>query len=468
MEKINKYIRLFIHQIRLQFMCMDISCILVRIGWIFFFLAACYHLTYAQIEPRTLFNQSVDYINCEFVKQSISEFDKDIYERYITEFPNCGGLEDDFPTKLNAFLSKNEMSGTQKLAAAINAFKNEYNNEFIPGDEVDEEDIYNFLERKLFSIDKIKDFKQKHLSSFPTLRKNITEQLQMKLVPEFVIEKGQDDVTIPKITENEYAEPDEGAEFDYVEELENNNPDRSSSRDYYSSGIISRRDILWLFFLLMFGLLAFYFIRSVMPRYTVSQDFQSVQIDDDATKELLEKLNKRVNDLKEEHHDLREEFNQLNYRYDRLDRTTDFSKNATDLITEQIENSIEENVAIEPEVDFYEETVAAFSREFYLPIPAQDGSFQSSQMSDEFKRTETVFKFKLIDDDATQAEFEIIDDVATMLRALDDPDTYLKPVCRSNAIIPISATKIVTDEKGLAIFKNDEWQVVKKALIHYV
>ncbi len=336
MEKINKYIRLFIHQIRLQFMCMDISCILVRIGWIFFFLAACYHLTYAQIEPRTLFNQSVDYINCEFVKQSISEFDKDIYERYITEFPNCGGLEDDFPTKLNAFLSKNEMSGTQKLAAAINAFKNEYNNEFIPGDEVDEEDIYNFLERKLFSIDKIKDFKQKHLSSFPTLRKNITEQLQMKLVPEFVIEKGQDDVTIPKITENEYAEPDEGAEFDYVEELENNNPDRSSSRDYYSSGIISRRDILWLFFLLMFGLLAFYFIRSVMPRYTVSQDFQSVQIDDDATKELLEKLNKRVNDLKEEHHDLREEFNQLNYRYDRLDRTTDFSKNATDLITEQI------------------------------------------------------------------------------------------------------------------------------------
>ena len=467
MEKINKYLRLFIHQIRLQFMCMDISCILVRIGWIFFFLAACYHLTYAQTDSRALFNQSVDYINCEFVKQSISEFDKDIYERYLNEFPNCGGLEEDFATKLNDFLVDNEMSGTQKLAAAINAFKNEYNNEFIVGDEVDEEDIYNFLERKLFSIDKIKDFKQKHFKSFPTLHKNIIDQLQMNLVPEFVIEKGQDDVTVPEITKNEYAEPDEGSEYDYVEELENNNPDRYTSRDY-NSGIISRRDILWLFFLLMFGLLAFYFIRSVMPRYTVNQDFQSVKIDDDATKELLEKLNKRVNDLKEEHHDLREEFTQLNYRYDKLDRTTDFSKNATDLMTEKIENSIEENAAIEPDVDLFEDATTAFSREFYLPIPEPDGAFQSSQISEEFKRTETVYKFRLIDDKAMQAEFEIIDDVATMLRALDDPDTYLKPACRSSAIIPISATKIITDEKGLVILKNDEWQVVKKALIHYI
>lgn len=469
MKKTNKYIRLLIHQVRLQFMCMDISCILVRIGWIFFFLAACYHLSYAQTDSRTLFNQSIDYINCEFARQSIKESDKDIYERYIAEFPNCGGIGDDFAPKLYAFLKENNMSGTKKLASTINAFKKEYNNEFTPGDEIDEEDIYNVIEKKLFSIPKIRDFKQNHPSSFPTLRQNIINQLQMNLVPDLMIENGQDDVVaVPELTENEYAEPDENSDYDYVEELENNNPNRFTSRDYSGSGIISRRDILWLFSLLMFGLLAFYFIRSVMPRYTVSQDLQSVQIDDDETKALLEKLSKRINDLKEEHHDLREEFNQLNFRYDNLDKTTDFKKNATDIITEQVEQTIEENAAIEPEIDLFEEATNTLIHEFYFPIPEQDGSFNMKEMAEEFRRTETVYKFRLLDDTGTQAEFEIIDDVATMLRALDDPDTYLKPACRSNAIIPISATKIVTDEKGLAIYNNNEWQVVRKALIHYV
>lgn len=457
MEKTNKYIRLLIHRIRVQFMCMDISCILVRIGWVFFFLAACYHLTYAQ-DSRTLFNQSIDYINCEFARQSIKEFNNDIYEQYIAEFPNCGGLEDDFAPRLYAFLTENDMGGTKKLASAINSFKKEYDNEFAPGDEIDEEDIYNVIDQKLFSIDKIRDFKRNHAHSFPTLRRNIVNQLQMNLVPDLMIENGQDDVVAVN----------EPSEYDYEERLEDNNPDRFTSRDYSGSGIISRRDILWLFSLLMFGLLAFYFIRSVMPRYTVSQDFQSVQIDDDATKDLLEKLNKRVKDLKEEHNDLREEFNQLNFRYDNLDRTTDFNKNATDAITEQVEQTIEENAAIEPEIEEVEEQLAPLIHEFYFPIPEQDGSFNVKEMSEEFRRTETVYKFRLLDNTATQAEFEIIDDVATMLRALDDPDNYLKPACRSNAIIPISATKIITDEKGIAIFNNNEWQVVKKALIHYV
>ncbi|MFK7946856.1 MAG: hypothetical protein AB8G11_04650 [Saprospiraceae bacterium] len=469
MEKTNKYIRLFIHQIRLQFMCMDISCILVRVGWIFFFLAACYHFTYAQTDSRTLFNQSVDYVNCEFAKQSIKEFNNDIYEQYVAAFPNCGGLEDDFAPKLYTFLTENDMGGTKKLASAINSFKKEYNNEFSPGDEIDEEDIYNVLDSKLFSIDKIRDFKQNHAHSFPTLRRNILNQLQMNLVPDLMIENGQDDaIVIPEITENDYAEPDEDSDYDYEERLEDNNPNRFSTRDYSESGIISRRDILWLFSLLMFGLLAFYFIRSLMPRYTVNQDLQSVQIDDDATKDLLEKLSKRIEDLKEEHHDLKEEFNQLHFRYDSLDRTTDFEKNATDIITEQVEHSIEENAAIEPEIEEIEEQLAPILQEFYFPIPSQEGSFSVNQISEEFRRTHTVYKFRLLDDTATQAEFEIIDDVATMLRALDDPETYLKPVCRSNAIIPISATKIITDEKGLAIYNNNEWQVVRKALIHYV
>lgn len=470
MQKVDKYIKLMIHRIRLQFMCMDISCILVRIGWVFFFLVACYHLAYSQTDSRSMFNQSIDYISCEFARQSLQEHDQNIYERYILEFPNCGGVDEDFYVDLTSFLQENGIDGTGKLVSAINAFKQKYNSEFLPGDEIDEEDVYKVIEEKLFSIPKIREFREKHSTTFPTLKQNIVNQLQMNLVPDLMIENGQDDaITITEPTENEYIQPEESSEFDYEERLENNNPNFFASRDFSGNGIISRRDILWIFLLMMFGLLAFYFIRSVMPRYTVNQDFQSVQIDDDATKSLLEKLNTRMKDLKEEHHDLQEELNQLYFRFDNLDRTTDFNKNATDIITEQVEQVIEENAAEESEIELIEEQLApVLIQEFYFPVPAQAGSFNVNQLSEEFRRTETVYKFRLTDESGTQAEFEIVNDVATMLRALDDPETYLKPVCRSNAIIPISATKIITDEKGLAIYNNNEWQVVKKALIHYV
>lgn len=477
MQKTLNYIKSILHQVKLQFMCMDISCILVRIGWILFFIFGAYQLGFSQ-DSRSTFDRSVDFVNCEFAKQSIKEFNMDIYEKYVQQFPNCQGTNENFAPLLYKFLTENDMTGTARLASEINSFKKQYNQEFSPGDAVDEEDVFNVIEEKIFTLDKIKSFKEKHQNTFPNLRKNIVEQLKLTLVPELILDNNDvpakttqpegvqpESIFVGNEQENDYYDEEEGDGYEVMEE--DRNPSEYVTRDHEGSGIISRRDILWLFSLLMFGLLAFYFIRSVMPRYTVNQDYQSVQIDDDATKKLLEKLKKDIKDLKEEHYSLSEDFTQLNFRLQNIDRTVDNTKTAAEAIKETIEHSIEENAAI-PDIFEVEDVPEVVLEEFFLPIPELDGSFQVEDALEEFKRTETVYHFKLLDNSPNQAEYKVVDDVATMLRALDDPDTYLKPACRSNAIIPISATKIITDESGIALLRGGEWKIIKKALIHYV
>ena len=102
-----------------------------------------------------------------------------------------------------------------------------------------------------------------------------------------------------------------------------------------------------------------------------------------------------------------------------------------------------------------------------MPKPSQNGAFSVRKGRTDFKRGESVYKFDIISDDNRQAEFAIYRDIATMIRAIDNVEAYLKPVCRSNAILHISATKIITIEKGLAILEDHEWRVVKKAVIKY-
>lgn len=464
MQETKKIMRLIIHQIKLQFMCMDISCILVRIGWVLFFLVGCYHLASSQ-NNQTLFNQTVDYVNCEFAKQSLKEHDETLYNKYLEKFPNCNGTESNFGKNLVNFLKENQVTGTYNLATAIDDFKLNFNTEFTPGDEVDEEDIYNLIKENLFKIPKIKSFESNHKMTFPFLRTNIVEQLKMRLIPNEVITDEIPSISEPSL-DNDYLQGSD--EDSYTERIEEDrNPSRFVNRDYSGNSFISRRDILWLFSLLMFGLLAFYFIRSVMPQYTVNQDYQTIQIDDDKTKNLLDKLSKKIKDLRKEHNNLIEELEVLHHRFSKLDRTTDTKKTAIETIQENIEYSIEE-ITAEPEFEELPEEIQTILEDFYLPIPNQDGTFNAEDALEGFKRTETVYEFKLVSRNPLQAEFKVYEDVATMLRALDNPDEHLKPACRSNAIIPISATKILTDESGLAIFRNNEWQVVKKALIHYV
>ena len=102
-----------------------------------------------------------------------------------------------------------------------------------------------------------------------------------------------------------------------------------------------------------------------------------------------------------------------------------------------------------------------------MAIPNENGNFDTTQVSDIFKRPNSVYEFSIISKDGNQAEFNVYDDIATMIRALDNFDKYIKPACRSNRILHKNATKIITDTKGLAIKEGNSWRVIEKAIIRY-
>lgn len=465
MNTFSNIVKTIIHRFRLQLMCMDISCILVRVGWILFFLVGCYHIASSQ-NSKTVYHHSVDYINCKFAAKSLEDYDIKMYEDYLEIFPVCYQTDDDFFGLLSQFLIEKDMTSTLKLCTEINNLKQGYNQEFRPGDEVDGEDMYNTIRDKLFDLQAVKAFQSRRRTSFPKLKSDILQQLQTTLEPEITTS------TEPAVisADNEYlqsTEVENEEEFNNIETLEEErNPNLYSQTSYGENSFISRRDILWIFVLMMFGLLAFYFIRSVMPRYTVNENYESLQIDDSATKKLLEKLTTQVKELRTENNSLKEELEVLTFRVSNLDEPVQINKTAIETIHEKIENTIEE-INEAPENIPAELIDVVVLREFFMPIPYPEGDFNGNDALENFKRAESVYKFHLLGDSTTEAEYKICDDVATMIRALDNPDVYLKPACRSNAIIPISATKILTDESGLAIYKNGEWKIVRKALIRY-
>jgi hypothetical protein len=397
----------------------------------------------------------------------MKDHDMTFYQEYLKTFPVCYQADDDFFELLSAFLKEKDMTSTLKLCVEINNLKQNYNQEFRPGDEIDGEDLFNNIRDKLFNLQSVKAFQSRRRTTFPKLKSDILQQLQMALEPEIIMSTDPAVISV----DNDYLQSvteEKEEEFNSYETLEEHrNPERVISGNYSDNSFISRRDILWIFVLMMFGLLAFYFIRSVMPTYTINENYQSLQIDETATKKLLEKLSTQVRDLRTENNSLKEELEVLTFRISNLDDPVQVNKTAIETIHEKIENTIDEI-----DEDFEEmpsELIDTFIlSEFFMPIPNPEGDFNGNDALEDFKRAESVYQFRLLGDSTTEAEFKICNDVATMIRALDNPDVYLKPACRSNAIIPISATKVLTDENGLAVYKNGEWKIVRKALIRYI
>ena len=136
MNTISNILKTIIHRFRLQLMCMDISCILVRVGWILFFLVGCYHIASSQ-NSKTIYHNSIDYVNCKFAAQSMKDHDMTFYQEYLKTFPVCYQADDDFFELLSAFLKEKDMTSTLKLCVEINNLKQNYNQEFRPGDEID-------------------------------------------------------------------------------------------------------------------------------------------------------------------------------------------------------------------------------------------------------------------------------------------------------------------------------------------
>ncbi len=107
---------------------------------------------------------------------------------------------------------------------------------------------------------------------------------------------------------------------------------------------------------------------------------------------------------------------------------------------------------------------------YYLSTPNQDGTFNASSMSEQFRPSASVYKFMVTQKNGTHwAEFTVSDDTEAVKDALSSPNSYLDPVCESiNACFP-GAKRIVNVRPGRALRQGDKWVVKadQKASIRY-
>jgi hypothetical protein len=108
--------------------------------------------------------------------------------------------------------------------------------------------------------------------------------------------------------------------------------------------------------------------------------------------------------------------------------------------------------------------------EYYLSTPNQDGTFNASSMSEQFRPSASIYKFVVTQKNGNhQAEFTVADDFEAVKDALSSPTSYLDPVCEStNAFFP-GAKRIVNVRPGQALRQGDKWVVKpdQKARIRY-
>ena len=109
-------------------------------------------------------------------------------------------------------------------------------------------------------------------------------------------------------------------------------------------------------------------------------------------------------------------------------------------------------------------------KEYYLSTPNQDGTFNASSMSEQFRPSASVFKFVVTQKNGSHwAEFTVSDDSEAVKDALSSPTSYLDPVCESvNTYFP-GAKRIVNERAGRAMRQGDKWVVKpdQKARIRY-
>jgi len=106
---------------------------------------------------------------------------------------------------------------------------------------------------------------------------------------------------------------------------------------------------------------------------------------------------------------------------------------------------------------------------FYMPTPNPDGSFEGSFRTEAFRPTVSLYKFTVDANNNSKARFEFHSDEFSTKDVLNNPKTYLEPVCYETNNPFAGAKKIITIIPGTAIKSGERWVVGKndRAQIKY-
>ncbi|MFV8379498.1 hypothetical protein [Flavobacterium sp. LB3R33] len=127
----------------------------------------------------------------------------------------------------------------------------------------------------------------------------------------------------------------------------------------------------------------------------------------------------------------------------------------TDSTSKEIKNEIELKISPKP-----------IQEVFYMATPDQN-NFDISSLSNTFKPTQSLYEFKVDNNDKSKASFTFYSDEIGIRDAVNYPHTYLDPVCESQNALNQNAKSINTIKPGIAEKRNDKWVVTTKAKIKY-
>lgn len=453
------------------------------------FLLAVHPMS-AQTVDEAIFSEGIDYINCKITEMSFQDQQGQPHlASYQKVFPNCGiGHNPDFFNKMTTFMKGLQPFPklTYQLSSNIDLYKKRYS------DSYSDKQLYLIIQRDLFNSVFIKDFASRH-PRFADLRGELLNYASIL----FEVDRGVDTYIDPTeefnanerkeyIEETNDTEPEEQLVDDY-RHLEGGDDTLELERDYVGERTTDRKGIplkpkntltdtaeedesafsKYRILLVGFLLLALVF---VLFRNNLAQlrpkGMTSAKASKNVINSEIEYLKQEIEGLKKTSHNLEEELEVLRYRLHSNKKTKNLPSNKSEPIP--LMPSVNKGELIETiEPEPVKEQESMIGEVFYMPKPTSSGIFETAASRDYFKRAESVYQFTIVSEDGKKAEFEIYPDIATMIKALDDFESYLKPACKASSVIHISATKIITDKKGIAVRDNGHWRVIQKAHIHY-
>lgn len=381
---------------------------------------------------KELFYNSVDYINCKMIELSIKDNKEKLLliNKYKQKFECKIGVTIFIDSILN-FIDNESLSATLALSNEVNKIKEEYRKNWTKNY------IINFLTNEIYNSNKylkIKGFDniEKH-PEINTLKSQLNNEILKYINKNFDI----NELDKTNIEINESISKVVESSNKKILKLEN----RIKNLEKILSGkeeSVFKENIIPIVLLIVILFLFFLIIS------------KNVKTN--------ERIDRRLS---------KKEFN------DKIQELTNNNRNIESKIKEIVKGEIEKfqqkKIPKSEETRVIDQSIKQelVKKEFYLPAPNKDGSFKDLSKSDVFKPTASVYKLIILDNSDTIGEFSFIDDLDTMKRAINLPDSYILPVCDSQNAHDFNARKIITIENGKAQKDGDIWKVTKKVIIKY-
>lgn len=167
-----------------------------------------------------------------------------------------------------------------------------------------------------------------------------------------------------------------------------------------------------------------------------------------------DELNSRVKDF---YAKLKKDESPKTIKEDKVENEVEIEKNNFE------EDEISKPIFLNPEMPTKEEP-----NYFYAGIPTPEGEFKS--ISGEIDESQTIFKLTYVNEERTQAEFEVSTTDYLLKMIVNQPDDYLFRVCNPKNSNREFKRRINTIKKGEASLINGVWTVREedKAVIEFI